>query len=66
MPIYVVLDSTKTLSEVVERIFPDSDRCRVSPTSWLVKSTKVTSAEVSRNLGIISPGPSTGVCSHTS
>ena len=61
MPIYAVLDSSKILKEGIERIFQDSDRCQVSSTSWFVKSTKVTSAEVSRDLGITTDGALTGV-----
>ena len=52
MPIYVVLSTSRSLDPDVEQLFPDPDRCRVSEGVWFVRSQRLASAEVARDLGI--------------
>lgn len=60
MPIYVVIDPANALSGDVASHFDQSDRCEVTSNGWLVRSSRLTSAEVAADLNIAS-GANSGI-----
>ena len=52
MPIYVIIATGEALDAEVRRLFPDQDRCQAIPGVWFVRSPRLTSSEVARDLGI--------------
>lgn len=52
MPIYVIIDASDVLTEVVEENFDQAARINVTHGVWFVRSPRLSSGEVARDLGI--------------
>lgn len=56
MPTYFIYDTDGAISPLIEEQFSDQDRCSVGPHAWFVRSQRLASAEVAKDLGIAAVG----------